>query len=123
MSYQVNFLEEKGIVFGKINKTLSFELAIAYLCEASQLAVSNGVKKILTDARSVDIDIDEEGVEILSKSLGELGVTPDLKRAVLIQNSQRLHGLWEDFNLKEGRPNLKLFVEESMAIQWLESDC
>ena len=115
----MNFLEDKGIVFGKIEDAITLELAIAYLSEASELAAANGAKKILTDTRTSNVDINDEGIEILSRSLEELGVTPDLKRAVLIRDDVKFFKLWENLNLKEGRAQLKLFIEEDLAFDWL----
>lgn len=120
MKYHLNFLEDKGIVLGKIEDTITLELAIAYLSEASELALANEAKRILTDTRASSVDINEEGTEILSRSLEELGITPDLKRAVLIRNDVNFFKLWENLNLKEGRSKLRLFIEEDMAYDWLK---
>lgn len=122
MDYQVNFLKEKSMLHGIIEGVLNVELAKSYLAEIGELVRTNNVQKVLTDARDSIISMDEEKLIELSKSLNDWGFGSDLKRAVLIRQDVRVFKQWENLNFIEGMPRLRLFIEEDLAMEWLNQD-
>lgn len=119
MKYTVKFLKKKGIVVGKIIGTITLESAKTYLLEMSKIARENGVNKILTDTTESNVDMSDEKSFELSDSLNQMGVTSKFKRAVLIRGDVRFFKLWENLNLKKGNRDMKLFVAQDLAEDWL----
>lgn len=107
-----------GVIVGILN----IDLAKTYLSKIGCLAQSNNIKKVLTDVRQSIIAIDEEKLIELSKSLNHLGFGSELKRALLIKEDVKLFKQWENLNFIEGMPQLRLFIEEDLALEWLHSD-
>lgn len=119
MKYTVKFLKKKGIVVGKIIGTITLESAKSYLLEMSRIARENGVNRILTDTTESVVEISDEKSFELSDSLGQMGISSNFKRAVLIKSDVRFFKLWENLNLKKGNRDMKLFVAEDLAEDWL----
>ena len=110
------------MLHGIIEGVLNVELAKSYLAEIGELVRTNNVQKVLTDARDSMISMDEEKLIELSKSLNDWGFGSDLKRALLIKQDVRVFKQWENLNFIEGMPQLRLFVEEDLAMEWLNQD-
>lgn len=119
MDFSVEVLSEVGVISGKVEVDLTFEVAVEYFNKVRQVTRDSGVERVLTDLRGSSVMINKVELESLSQELVQLEVNKDCRRAIVLSGDVNVYKQWENLNLRAGFHNLKLFVDKGQAMEWL----
>lgn len=116
---KVEVVEGLNLVSGKVKGDLTKEIAKRYFEEVGKIANQNGLKRVLTDLREANLKADEQDMQCLSQELAQLGVACSYKRAVVVREDVRGYKQWENHCLSAGFREMRLFVDDELAVEWL----
>lgn len=116
---KVEVVDRLNLVSGKIEGDLTKEIAKRYFEEVGKVANQNGLDRVLTDLRAANLKADERDMSQLSQELTQLGVACSYKRAVVVREDVRGYKQWENHCLSAGYKQMRLFVDNETAMEWL----
>jgi hypothetical protein len=124
MQWNIDYLEEDGIVSAKASGEMNWDEHKRFAEELYPLAKAHGVHKILIDFREVVTNFTILQIDDLPKMLMEIGVGPDLKIASVYDLSSPKGHEFKFFNNVATLLSLsvKQFDNPDEAIAWLKSD-
>lgn len=119
MEFFVEFEEELNIVSGRIDGDITREIAKNYFTRVGEVVIQEGCERVLTDVRSASLVASEEDMESLSRELAQIGLSASYRRAIVLSDDVSRYKVWENYCFTAGHKNLKLFVDCSLAKEWL----
>jgi hypothetical protein len=119
MDYKIEVLRDHQIILGRFNGPLNKENAANYFKEVASMLSTLGTCRLLTDLSNAQLKANEFDASVVSKYISQMDVIKSCKRAVVIKRDVKFYKLWENHNLKSGLRNMRLFLEEEKALEWL----
>ena len=117
--FKIDVVDNLSLVSGKVDGDLTKEIAKRYFEEVGKVANQYGLKRVLTDLREANLKANEQDMLELSQELAQLGVACSYKRAVVVKEDVRGYKHWENHCLSAGFKEMRLFVDDEIAVEWL----
>lgn len=122
MNYTVGISESGKFIHLRVEGEVSVELARKWAAEMHEMSLASGVHRFLSDVRGArNVSSILENYMFAYKDAPELSLDRNARVAILTSPDDQSHDFVE-VTLQNAGYNVKLFRDESSAVQWLEED-
>jgi hypothetical protein len=118
----VGYEKSLGQISGRIDGELNEEVARHYFTQVAEVIKATQCHRVLTDVRFAKLNAREGEMETLSAELITMGIVVGSRRAILVNEDIKQYKTWENYCFRNGYKNIRLFIDEQAANEWLLSD-
>jgi len=122
MNYTIGVSESGKFIRLRVEGEISAELARKWSDEMREMGLASGIGRFLSDVRGArNVSSILENYSFAYKDAPELSLDRNARVAILASPDDRSHDFVE-VTLQNAGYNVRLFRDESSAVQWLEED-
>ena len=120
MKYDIRLADSGKFVVCKVFEAITTQFALEFGKATVEFCHQHGLNRQLYDVRQArNIDTVYHNYDFAHNEMAELGLIPANRAAILVDYTDRTHDFVQIASRNAGY-NVKVFVDESQAVAWLE---